>query len=78
MLEFLKAADLSRQFLDLVVEEVKYLQVLQFRYVRRHGCRDGDAEREFKGAHISLSIASAVKPQHCPHTFCGFVTYFDG
>lgn len=49
MFEFLKAADLGGQFLDLVIEEVQYLKVLQLCYVRWHSYRDGDAAREFKG-----------------------------
>lgn len=48
MLQLLKAADLGGQFLDLVVEEVKHLQVLQFRYVWGHSYGNGDATCEFK------------------------------
>lgn len=46
--EFLKAADLGGQFLNLVIEEVKHLQVLQFCYIWGHGYGNRDTAREFK------------------------------
>lgn len=48
VLQLLKAADLGGQFLYLVVEEVKHLQVLQFCYVWGHSYGNGDDTCEFK------------------------------
>lgn len=47
MFEFLKAADLGGQFLDLVVEEVKHLQVLQLCYIWGHSYGNRDTVCDF-------------------------------
>lgn len=46
--EFLKAADLCRQLLDLVIKKVKHFQILQFRCVGWHNYRNKHAECEYR------------------------------
>ncbi|KAK7823860.1 hypothetical protein U0070_020531 [Myodes glareolus] len=57
VLQLLKAADLGGQFLDLVVEEVKHLQVLQFCYVWGHSYGNGDATKSI--------LPPKAKKQNC-------------
>lgn len=83
VLQFLKAADLCGQLLNLVIKKVKHFQILQLCYVCRHSYGDKNADCELRTftphrnasnkLHFSSCERRIIQYDHLIHVYLHFV-----